>query len=111
MSLPYLNDDFKQMALAMFKYQAVHNTTYAAWVKHLGWDDAAIQSLNQVEGIPFLPIGAFKHHAVKTGDFEAEAMFTSSGSKGNNVSTHHVANLAAYLKNTHAIFSHSYAAT
>ncbi|MDE0790640.1 MAG: acyl transferase [Flavobacteriales bacterium] len=109
MSLPYLNDDFKQMALAMFKYQAIHNTTYAAWVKHLGWDDAAIQSLNQVEGIPFLPIGAFKHHAVKTGNFEAEALFTSSGSTGDNVSTHHVANLAAYLKNTHAIFSHSYA--
>ena len=52
--------------------------------------------IQSVDEIPCLPIEAFKYHEVKTGSFDPETIFTSSGTTGKAVSKHFVKNVAWY---------------
>ena len=73
---PFSDLDFEKHALALFQHQYKHNVVYQSFCDFLNIDKNKISSIEQ---IPFLPISFFKTHIVKTGDFEPEIEFWSSG--------------------------------
>lgn len=97
--------DFAETALALFRYQAAHNPVYQAYVQQLGRDP---QQVSRLEEIPFLPIEFFKTHEVKTGAFEPEVTFYSSGTTQATRSRHLVASLDWYTRTTQRIFESFY---
>ena len=108
--LPFVHPEFERIALALFRYQAAHNPVYAEWVRLRGWDSARIEAVSSLDEVPFLPIEAFKTREVRTGTWEPEATFTSSGTTGQTPSRHDVARLEAYLRNAEAGFAYFYGA-
>jgi len=77
---------FEQLALEVFRFQYRHNSLYKTYTDMLGIKAEKITSLYQ---IPFLPIGFFKTHAIKTTEFEPQAVFESSGTS-QSVKSHHL---------------------
>lgn len=79
---------FDGVAESVFRFQRENNPTYGRFT----------QLLNRTEygRLPFLPVEMFKSQAVKTGAFEAETVFTSSGTTGMATSRHHVRETAWY---------------
>ncbi|MDR0205689.1 MAG: acyltransferase [Bacteroidales bacterium] len=73
---PFSEIDFEKHALALFQYQYENNEVYRSFCNLLKINALKITS---VEQIPFLPISFFKTHIVKTGSFEPEIEFWSSG--------------------------------
>lgn len=84
---------FEARALEIFQYQLNNNAVYGAFVKALGTDTSRVKSLAR---IPFLPVRFFKSLEVKTGDFEPEILFESSGTTGMINSRHLVKDLSLY---------------
>jgi phenylacetate-coenzyme A ligase PaaK-like adenylate-forming protein len=91
------------IALQLFRHQAEHNPIYGKYIAHLGVDP---QNITSIEAIPFLPIAFFKTHALKTGVWTPETIFTSSGTSGLTTSTHEIADLNAYLRHAEKCFTH-----
>jgi hypothetical protein len=85
--------DFRQIALGLFRMQFLDNRIYRDYCTAVGKTPATVERFEQ---IPFLPIRFFKSHMVKTGDFDAETIFRSSGTTGGNNSQHHVKQLSIY---------------
>jgi phenylacetate-coenzyme A ligase PaaK-like adenylate-forming protein len=97
-----VNDkDFDSIALALFKIQAQKNPLYRQYLGTLGVDARAIATVQQ---IPFLPISFFKTHVVKTGHWQPETIFTSSGTSGAVTSSHFVRSMSFYLEHAETIF-------
>jgi len=86
-------DKFVEIALEIFRFQAINNPVYAQYISLLNVDENAVDSL---EKIPFLPIEFFKSHKVVSTTEEAKAIFTSSGTSGNLTSHHYVPDLGIY---------------
>lgn len=104
--LPTINEsNFEDVALQVFKFQYKNNLLYQSYVNFLGKDASQI---NDVRGIPFLPIRFFKSHEVKTGIWQPEIIFTSSATTGVTPSQHAVASLEFYLKTATAAFEQAY---
>lgn len=78
---------FQQLALRVFKRQAIENETYAEYLKLLGKDIEAISNLCE---IPFLPVSFFKEYEIKTGEWQEKTIFTSSITSGQTPSKHFV---------------------
>lgn len=97
--------DFQEMALSLFRYQAVHNPVYRNYLQHLRINPDQISDLAK---IPFLPIEFFKQQKVATGAFEPEVTFYSSGTTQSTRSKHYVADLNWYNTITKYIFEHFY---
>ena len=97
--------NFSEKALELFRYQAQQNQVYKLYLQHLQVDPQQVQQLEQ---IPFLPIEFFKTHEVKTGAFEPEATFYSSGTTKQSRSRHFVSNLSWYTRTTQLIFEQFY---
>jgi len=76
---PFSDFDFEKHALALFQYQYEQNEVYHSFCNMLKITPSNITSIAQ---IPFLPISFFKTHQVKTGNFEPEMTFWSSGTTG-----------------------------
>lgn len=57
-----------------------------------------------------VPVAFFKHLALKDGDWEAGAVFESSGTTGQQPSRHHVRDLAFYARNARRGFEHFFPA-
>ena len=91
------------IALDLFRYQARHNPIYANYLKHLRVNPDGIGRVNE---IPFLPISFFKNHSLKTGSWEDETYFASSGTTGQSTSVHHIADLNFYLNHAERCFTH-----
>ena len=85
--------EFNELALEIFNYQFLHNSTYNEFCKHLKIKPLLVKKINE---IPFLPVEFFKTHAIKTGDFNAQKVFLSSGTTGMTQSEHLVKDLALY---------------
>jgi phenylacetate-coenzyme A ligase PaaK-like adenylate-forming protein len=85
--------DFDGVALDVWKYQYDFNPLYRSYCDLLGIGSSGIQ---HVDDIPFLPIVMFREHNVKTGEWEAEAVFHSSGTTGSLQSMHSVRDLNWY---------------
>ena len=84
---------FEARALEIFQFQLKNNAVYGAFVKALGTDTSRVDSITR---IPFLPVRFFKSLEVKTGEFEPEAVFESSGTTGMISSRHMVKDLSLY---------------
>jgi len=89
----------------LFKYQAKSNEVYGQYITYLGLNP---DSIHHTSDIPFLPIGLYKEHLVKTDDWAAEAVFESSGTTSQVRSIHHVRSLAEYSSNAQRIFENFY---
>jgi len=85
--------DFEMRALQLFRYQAVHNSIYHQYIDHLKINPGKV---NSIADIPFLPIGFFKTHEVKSGSWQAQKVFESSGTTGEENSKHFVYSLDHY---------------
>ncbi len=83
--------------MEIFRFQAAHNPLYGRYLSLLKVDVQAVASLAQ---IPYLPIQFFKNYTVKTGEWQEEAIFTSSGTTSETTSRHYVRDLDFYKRNT-----------
>ena len=97
----YSDLNFQKHALALFHYQYEHNEVYRSFCNMLKINIKNITSYYQ---IPFLPISFFKTHIVKTGNFEPETEFWSSGTTGNETSKHFIKDASLYERT----FLHSF---
>lgn len=96
---------FEPLALDVFRFQATHNPLYQRYLELIHVDTRAVSCLRE---IPFLPIQFFKTYDIKTGVWEPETVFTSSGTTGQQPSRHFVRNTAMYLRNAVSGFEQFY---
>ena len=96
---------FAEKALELFKFQFEENPVYRSFCDLLYKHPSDVQKL---EDIPFLPIEFFKNHKVVSSKKDIQQTFTSSGTTGNVVSQHHVADLDIYKKSFQKGFAHFY---
>jgi phenylacetate-coenzyme A ligase PaaK-like adenylate-forming protein len=87
------DNDFRAMALKVFKYQFEKNPVYRSFCDLLYKHPADIQSVND---IPFLPISFFKSHQVVSSREIVKKIFTSSGTTGQITSKHYITDLNLY---------------
>ena len=97
--------NFDDLALEIFRFQAQHNSIYQQYLQHLS---VQIDTIKTIEQIPFLPIEFFKTQMVVTGDNPIKTTFESSGTTGQNTSRHHVTDPDFYLKVAEQIFEKFY---
>lgn len=76
---------FDELALELFHYQYRHNPVYRSYVSLVGKDDKSVHTPAE---IPYLPVGLFRSHEIRTGDWVAERSFTSSATTGQHPATH-----------------------
>lgn len=86
-------EDFAAVALKVFVYQYENCKIYRQYVDLLRCDVSKIVAIEQ---IPFLPIEFFKTQQIIVEGKLAQLCFTSSGTTGNQVSTHFVADKTMY---------------
>lgn len=98
-------EDFKSKTLEVFRYQAINNPIYKSFVNNLKID---IDSITEIEKIPFLPIKFFKQFDIITGNHPIERTFTSSGTTGMATSRHLVTDLALYHYSLEKCFEQFY---
>lgn len=98
--------EFIDLALEIFLYQAESNTIYKQYIRTLGIDVNKISNINE---IPFLPISFFKTHKVICGEDESESqVFYSSTTTSEIPSKHYVKNLELYEKSFTKGFEYFY---
>lgn len=97
--------DLTRRALAVFQFQYAHNPLYRDFADALGVRPGSIA---RVEDIPFLPVGFFKTHEVRTGAWEPEIVFRSSGTTGMVTSRHLVRDAGLYRQSFLTAFEHFY---
>ena len=101
----FVKNEFDALALKIFRFQAEQNSVYKSYLQNLGVN---IDSINTIDKIPFLPIELFKTKEVKTGKWDSQGFFESSGTSGAISSKHFYPNLDIYLKNCESIFNEFY---
>jgi len=67
--------------------------------------------VDEIEKIPFLPISFFKTDEIKTGKFNAEVIFKSSGTTQTINSQHHVKDVSIYIQSFTTTFKKIYGDT
>ncbi len=85
--------EFIELALDVFKHQAVNNAVYNEYITALGTKPGSVK---RPEEIPFLPVSFFKDHKVLTGANAPDIIFESSGTTGMIPGKHYVADLSIY---------------
>jgi len=85
--------NFDELAISLFKFQFRSNTIYRQYCNLIGIKE---ENVTDSANIPFLPVTFFKSHAVQSGEFDAEVIYTSSSTTGNGMSKHFVKNYALY---------------
>lgn len=86
-------EDFNVLSIKIFRFQANNNFVYKSFIDNLGINPINVKKISD---IPFLPIEAFKNHEVKSGDFNPEEIFYSSGTTGQERSRHLIKKLKLY---------------
>lgn len=97
--------EFNTHAIEIFNYQYTNNPVYQEFCNHLKIIPSGITTINQ---IPFLPIAFFKTHQIKSGEFEEQQIFLSSGTTGKNQSKHYVKELSIYEESYQKAFYQFY---
>ncbi len=98
-------EEFEQLALELFRFQAENNTVYKEYLSYLKIDTSQVDSVSEV---PFLPISFFKTHQVKTGDFDPAISFSSSGTGDGTTSIHAIADTSVYENSFNTAFNQFY---
>ncbi|HWN87963.1 MAG TPA: hypothetical protein VNM35_02835 [Chitinophagaceae bacterium] len=96
---------FRQLALDIFHFQYGANKTYNSYVNALG---KKLSGIDEIEKIPFLPISFFKTDEIKTGKFNAEVIFKSSGTTQTINSRHHIKDVSIYIQSFTRAFEKLY---
>ncbi len=96
--------EFEKIALSVYDFQKRKNPIYQKYLNQIGKLESEIKHIQE---IPFLPISFFKTHQVRTFEGEAEAVFTSSGTSGNQ-SKHDVKDLKVYQDSFETAFKRFY---
>lgn len=87
---------FRQLALDIFRFQAVENGVYREFIRYLGVKPENVTTLEQ---IPFLPIEFFKTQTITSVALPTDPLvFTSSGTTGMVQSRHFVSDPSVYEK-------------
>ncbi|MDG1063009.1 MAG: acyl transferase [Flavobacteriaceae bacterium] len=86
-------DEFVKKSLEVFQFQHAHVPVYRSYCDHL---KVKVKNVTALEDIPFLPIELFKSHEVSVEKVPFEKVFFSSGTTGQNLSQHFVADLDLY---------------
>ncbi len=84
---------FSELALEIFRLQAVENPVYAEYLGHLG---LSAEAITHYRDIPPLPVQLFKGREVILRDQKPEIEFSSSGTTGMVPSQHLVSDLSIY---------------
>jgi hypothetical protein len=79
--------NLEEKALETFQFQFRHNAVYKQYVR---LTHRSPEQVTRLEEIPFLPVRFFKTHVIKTGTFEPEMFFESSGTTEMVRSVHQV---------------------
>lgn len=87
------SEDFRGLALDIFNYQYRGNLIYRQFADAIGRGPSTVR---EIADIPFLPVRFFKSHEIKTGKFEAQAIFESSGTTGMINSMHYIKETSIY---------------
>lgn len=103
-----LPDSFDALALQVYQFQVQQNPLYSAFVKSILGNNPTVDSITK---IPFLPIGFFKTHAVKTTAFESAAVFASSGTTQTINSHHYIKEVEIYKRSFLQFFEETYGNT
>ncbi|WP_109674227.1 acyl transferase [Dyadobacter jejuensis] len=97
---------FSTLALDIFRYQAVYNPIYSAYLRNLGINP---DNITDIAKIPFLPIQFFKTQDIKTGTPPAAVQtFESSGTTAHHTSRHHLYDPELYNLVARKIFESHY---
>jgi len=88
-----LPGEFLPRALELFQFQYRENLLYRQFADLIRVNPPSISTLHQ---IPFLPVSFFKTAALRTGHFEAEIIFESSGTTRQATARHFVRDLDLY---------------
>lgn len=109
------SEQFNELALKIFRYQATQNPVYNQYVSYRKTDVNRVERLTE---IPFLPIQFFKNHLIRTGSPAAGApgvatpapsvTFESSGTSGTNTSRHQLHDAKLYKTISTSIFQQQY---
>jgi phenylacetate-coenzyme A ligase PaaK-like adenylate-forming protein len=99
------SQDFKEVALAVFKHQFTNNKVYRSFCDLLYIHPSDV---NEVKDIPFLPIQFFKSHKILSSFDEIQETFTSSGTTGSVTSQHFVTDTSLYEESYLKGFNHFY---
>lgn len=99
--------DFEAVAFRIFQYQYAYNELYQSFCRHIGRTPTNVRELTD---IPFLPIQFFKTHHIRTGNFDVELIFKSSGTTRRDRSQHLVRDSALYQTVSRRIFERNYGA-
>ncbi|TVR85786.1 MAG: acyl transferase [Saprospirales bacterium] len=97
--------DFEEIAMRVFEYQFANNELYRRYCEVLGFEST---DLFDIYEIPCLPIEFFKSHEVKTGSWNEEKTFLSSGTGGQIRAKHHLRDRSWYKKISTACFEAVY---
>ncbi|MDB5030282.1 acyl transferase [Mucilaginibacter sp.] len=87
------DEQFNNVALQVFQYQATNCAVYRNFIKGLNIDPETVTTIRQ---IPFLPIEFFKSHTIVSSADEVKITFTSSGTTGVTTSSHHITDVSWY---------------
>ena len=98
-------EDFKNIALQVFKHQFANNKVYRSFCDLIYVHPSDVHT---VEQIPFLPIQFFKTREVLSSTDEIQETFTSSGTTGSTTSKHLVTDLSWYETSYLKGFEHFY---
>ncbi|MGB4958237.1 MAG: acyl transferase [Saprospiraceae bacterium] len=82
-----------EYAMSLFRYQYKYNPIYRQFCTSIGKSDKNVLQKNE---IPHLPISAFKYREIKSGQFDHEEIFTSSGTTHSLRSSHYVRDVSFY---------------
>ncbi|MCW3083365.1 MAG: acyl transferase [Bacteroidetes bacterium] len=101
------DEQFRQLALSVFRFQATENPVYKTWLDNL---DIRAENVTELKQIPFLPIGFFKTHTILSEKMPVSEplIFTSSGTTGMVQSKHFVSDPSIYEKSYLDAFTHFY---
>ncbi len=98
-------EEFSHLAMDIFFYQARQNSIYRSYINNLGKSPDMIKEPGE---IPFLPASFFKTHQVKSGCFQSDAVFNTSGTTGNQPGRHYIRSLTLYEESLRKGFEYFY---
>ena len=89
-----INDKtFVDSSLAAYDYQYYNSEIYRSYNNYL---KKSPKTVKKIEDIPFLPITFFKNHIIKTGFWDEDKIFRSSGTAGTTKSSHYICSTDFY---------------
>jgi phenylacetate-coenzyme A ligase PaaK-like adenylate-forming protein len=96
------NEQFKKVALQIFRHQANNCSVYRDFIAGLNINP---DKINDIPQIPFLPIEFFKSHQVLSSEKPVDVTFTSSGTTGIITSSHYVTDVGWYTESFRKAFT------